>query len=384
MTSQNNPIMMKDEPTFILPKNQRFSCLGCGRCCMYPYAARLTKGDYKTLIAANIKKSKNSEKPLEPPIVSNSRYESHPYIISYEEKRCYFLTSNKQCLIELKSHSDNKPEACQRFPYLPHETPEGIFVGVDFTCPSIISNVGTEISERNYIDLKSIWHTVTSEPIFLTEGVSINWNSYISLENRSKYLIRHSESPDTALLAIYRTINQIIKNISSQNVSNENNLHNLIEDSFPLETTSDPSPSFVDIISDKIQLGIIPEISVQLNLPSDIDDWLTLPSAIDVNITPEENLRRYLLHSLFRKDLIKAPLSIVSNLESLIFRNALCQLYASQNALRKEHNQITNRNMADAIAMAELHRKQPPTDQSFTEIKFRNIISEFFLYIYGI
>ena len=54
------------------------------------------------------------------------------------QERCTFLSPNNQCQL----HQRAKPSGCRQFPFRLTRTPDGIFVGASFYCPSIQANEG--------------------------------------------------------------------------------------------------------------------------------------------------------------------------------------------------------------------------------------------------
>lgn len=117
-------------------REQKYSCHGCGNCCR-DFTVQLREEDL-----AKLREQEWESKLGEPVTVS---FRGMTFLRQRDDGACMFLMDNGLCRIHADFGFENKPIACQLFPF--HLTPgaEGIITGINFACQSVQENKGAEL-----------------------------------------------------------------------------------------------------------------------------------------------------------------------------------------------------------------------------------------------
>lgn len=125
-------------PILNLPvTDQRYSCHGCGNCCR-DFTVQLRAADFAKL------QEQAWEQRLNQPVTIEFR--GRTYLRQRPDGACIFLMDNGLCRIHAEFGFENKPIACQLFPF--HLTPEHhgrIAAGINFACQSVLENKGAAL-----------------------------------------------------------------------------------------------------------------------------------------------------------------------------------------------------------------------------------------------
>jgi lysine-N-methylase len=79
-----------------------------------------------------------------------------------DDGACVFLNEQGLCRIHAKFGEAAKPIACRIYPYAFHPAGRKIAVGLRFSCPSVVKNLGRPVREQS-ADLKSLANTIVPE-----------------------------------------------------------------------------------------------------------------------------------------------------------------------------------------------------------------------------
>lgn len=104
-----------------------------------------------------------------------------------EGERCVFLDQGASCRIHAQLGASQKPTTCQLFPFLPVETPDGLFVGASFYCTAIAQNHGRPLAEHSQ-DIARLgpYPRVGFEPARLDGQCRLGWDVYRRFEHELK------------------------------------------------------------------------------------------------------------------------------------------------------------------------------------------------------
>lgn len=102
------------------------------------------------------------------------------------DSRCIMLEGNL-CRIHRDLSPEMKPDVCRMFPFILVPTPDGVFAGVSFYCPSISENTGDPLEEYRPMaeEILRKMNPVlpdSKEEIPLGKSRYIEWSSYTALE----------------------------------------------------------------------------------------------------------------------------------------------------------------------------------------------------------
>ncbi len=133
MTPRSLPILMPRT------SEQRYSCHGCAGCCR-DFTVQLRADDI-----AKLNKQKWEQSLGQSPIVE---FRGRKWLRQREDGACVFLEDDGRCRIHAEFGLENKPLACQMFPFVLVPREKGIQVALSYACPSMINNRGADIASH--------------------------------------------------------------------------------------------------------------------------------------------------------------------------------------------------------------------------------------------
>lgn len=186
------PLHYLHMPTIGLPiltlavKSQRYSCHGCGNCCR-DFTVQLREDDIRKLEA------QGWEKKFGEPITVE--FKGTQYLRQRDDGACIFLTADGLCRIHAEYGFEEKPIACQFFPFSLSPVEGQVAMGINFACQSVLENKGADLASH-LKDLKRMAGRVEeiapgSRPPMLTRNLRASSCEIKSLiRNLDKWLKR--------------------------------------------------------------------------------------------------------------------------------------------------------------------------------------------------
>ena len=185
--------------TLKLPVIQNWSCHNCGGCCR------------EHLIEIDEEEKRRIEKQgwsasdgisMDRPVIQkigNGRYRlSHT-----DAGACVFLDENGLCRIHAKFGEPAKPLACRVYPYAVHPAGSRLTVSLRFSCPSVVQNLGTPVSEQHE-ELKTIARNITKGKHKQFSAPAIHGNEQLDWSDFLKFIsaIDDSLADDSVLFVV--------------------------------------------------------------------------------------------------------------------------------------------------------------------------------------
>lgn len=118
---------------------QRYSCHGCGACCR-DFTVQLRIDDVKKL-----REQRWAERLGFDPI---ARFRGRDYLRQRADGACVFLLEDGKCRVHGEFGFENKPIACQLFPYMVSPGTSSARMGVSFACTSVVENKGELLNQQ--------------------------------------------------------------------------------------------------------------------------------------------------------------------------------------------------------------------------------------------
>jgi Fe-S-cluster containining protein len=117
---------------------------------------------------------------------------------------CVMLTEDHLCAIHSIAGEAAKPQACQDFPWRYVETPNGVYVGLSFVCPSVRANSGRPVAAQE-AELTARYARAASvreapDVVALNPRKMISWSDYLQIETALVELISNAAEPLPARL----------------------------------------------------------------------------------------------------------------------------------------------------------------------------------------
>ncbi|MFO0872628.1 MAG: YkgJ family cysteine cluster protein [Phycisphaerales bacterium] len=138
---------------------QRYSCHGCGNCCR-DFTVQLRDDDLRVL------RDQRWEQRLGEAVTVEFR--GVTYLRQRDDGACIFLEPDGRCRIHAEFGLEAKPIACQLFPFSFAPGPDGVAIGLNFACQSVLENKGAALS-THAADLRRM---LASVPEAATRGAA--------------------------------------------------------------------------------------------------------------------------------------------------------------------------------------------------------------------
>lgn len=168
----------------------RYDCLTCGKGCRkgwhIPIEGDVLPGIEASAAAAAVRRE--GYVPVE-------RVGEQIVLGHRDDHRCVFLRPDQLCQVHAEAGLESKPLQCQQFPFIPVNTPDGIFVGLSFLCTAVQRDHGKPaVEHRGQVEslvtrlqaklggLKPEELRDRPTDIVLAMGSTVDWPTYLQLE----------------------------------------------------------------------------------------------------------------------------------------------------------------------------------------------------------
>ena len=133
-------------PRLELPVLQNWSCHNCGGCCRQ-HLIEVTEVERQRILGQNWTAQDGVHQPVlkwhaGPPW--RKRYR----LTHTEDGSCVFLNEKGLCRMHAKFGEASKPLPCRVYPFAFHPAGKSFTVSLRFSCPSVVANKGTPVSQR--------------------------------------------------------------------------------------------------------------------------------------------------------------------------------------------------------------------------------------------
>lgn len=169
------------------PTGQNYDCVQCGKSC------RMWRIESDPHTEKGIAASALAARRMEETGVSGV-FTKHPENgsshLTHHEGACLFLQGDNRCGVHAHLGAAAKPVVCRKFPFLPVNTPDGVFAGISYYCTAAKANHGRPI-EAHAENLKELLPLLNIRatgfaPLSLTAGSNavMEWAVYRRLEEQ--------------------------------------------------------------------------------------------------------------------------------------------------------------------------------------------------------
>jgi len=147
-----------------LPTIQNWSCHSCGGCCKQ-HLIEVTEEERQRIIKQNWTEEDGIPDD-QPTMVKMSRLPwKNVYRLGHQpDGSCVFLDEKGLCRIHAKFGESAKPWPCRIYPFAFHPAGKRITVSLRYSCPSVVSNLGNEVSKQGKA-LKEMTRAVVPEGV---------------------------------------------------------------------------------------------------------------------------------------------------------------------------------------------------------------------------
>jgi lysine-N-methylase len=131
-----------------LPTLQNWSCHNCGGCCKQ-HGIFITEAEKERIEKQGWNETNGVPKD-QPIFVKMAGVVGKAWhrLAHKPDGGCVFLDEKGLCRIHAKFGEPAKPLACRIYPYAFHPTGNGLTIGLRFSCPSVVANVGQPVTKQ--------------------------------------------------------------------------------------------------------------------------------------------------------------------------------------------------------------------------------------------
>jgi Fe-S-cluster containining protein len=195
----------------IFPDGFNYDCTACGQCCR-GWIMHIDERSHRELVKTDFYQAFSVSHPGQE-LFSVNREENTVSLETGERGFCVFQ-EDKLCSIHRALGMASKPLGCRQFPLRLKMTPDGIYVGLSFHCPSVQNNEGRPVSD--YRNLVQTWiddypcGPFDEASLFLDRNMAIDWRGYCVLENALVSLLDDGRTLEEALWTGFVTLCVIV------------------------------------------------------------------------------------------------------------------------------------------------------------------------------
>lgn len=189
----------------INPIEQNFSCNNCGFCCTTQWKIKVAPERVEGIKSTSQFQRLEKEGFIPLPIIDGEMQ-----VGRRDNGACVFHSGGRGgCAIHREKGSTAKPIVCQIFPYSLINSPEGYYLSLSFSCPSVVKGLGRPVSEQVAPLQKELAASSFFTPnplpadshVAVTHNKAMSWKSYVQAESALLDFLRGDHPVRDALKA---------------------------------------------------------------------------------------------------------------------------------------------------------------------------------------
>lgn len=194
-----------DTPPSLIFSKHGYDCLQCGKSCSKQWRILVDPDSKRRLESTEIyqlavRRGYKPLKQVDQPTGWHELCDASQKTSDESPSNCHFF-ANSLCQVHSSAGPEMKPRVCQQFPFLPLETPAGIFIGLSFRCTAVQANHGGSLEshreqlERLITGAKYRKVGFGAIPLNSSEQTQCDWESYLSLESGLMDILNRASNP---------------------------------------------------------------------------------------------------------------------------------------------------------------------------------------------
>lgn len=185
-------------PRLELPVLQNWSCHNCGGCCRQ-HLIEVTEAERQRILAQKW----TAEDGIHQPVMTwhaGPPWRKRYRLTHTSDGGCVFLDEKGLCRIHAKFGEAAKPLPCRIYPFAFHPAGKSFTVSLRFSCPSVVANKGTPVSQRMK-ELRGMAGDVVPEaalnsrPPLLTARDRLDWSDLMPFVEALDHTLADPSSP---------------------------------------------------------------------------------------------------------------------------------------------------------------------------------------------
>jgi Fe-S-cluster containining protein len=184
-----------------------YPCLGCGGCCQ---KWEICIGPETMAALKDTPLARRLDEATGGGGLFHYSEDMEIWLIKKVDERCVFLDGQEGCLIHKEIGYNAKPVFCREYPIRLFPTPDGIFVGASFKCPSVLEGPrGDTCSMTDEIEAWLKEHGARlplDRTCAFTDGITTDWEGYKAVEVFTGKCIESASTPGEGLWNAFMTM----------------------------------------------------------------------------------------------------------------------------------------------------------------------------------
>ena len=205
-------------PTSILiDPGTRFTCVPCGFCCSF-WDIPIERHRKDALLQKDWVRrlSHDLEEHLRQPLFRILGQDDQSLILR-RHGTCGFLDNRLLCSIHAAEGFDAKPAVCQQYPNIYYETPRGVEVVLDYSCPEVIRNTGELVRpEAVAKTLPREYVQKVGSTLPLNSRTRLDWEGYLPLEEALLQILEETVTYEEKILRLNHIIERLGQELKDQ------------------------------------------------------------------------------------------------------------------------------------------------------------------------
>ncbi|MCA9035033.1 MAG: YkgJ family cysteine cluster protein [Planctomycetaceae bacterium] len=172
-----------------LPVIQNWSCHNCGGCCR-EHMIEITEDEKKRID----RQGWTSEDGIPAGVSVTQSVGKGRYRLTHQaDGACIFLDSDGLCRIHAKFGEPAKPLACRVYPFAFHPAGNQLAVGLRFSCPSVVQNLGQRVVDQTR-DLQHLASQVVPDGHRMPPPPAIHGDQCVEWPDFHRFIVAFDES----------------------------------------------------------------------------------------------------------------------------------------------------------------------------------------------
>lgn len=217
-----------------LQPGARFDCVTDGSCCRDFVEFRVDAPAAERILSADWRACSDLPEREESPFYKPKKKGGDARLLKTRENRCGFLGEDDLCRLHKKYGAETKPLNCRAYPFRFVRTPGGIYVGMSFTCTSVLQDSGRPLEshgeELRRLAAEDFLQDEVTDPIRLDSSLALGWDQYLAVEKAlDEILAAERDTVETCLIAGHAWLGMLRKMLGAADAADPGAIDKILE-----------------------------------------------------------------------------------------------------------------------------------------------------------
>ena len=249
--------------SILIDPGTRFTCVPCGFCCGFwdihidrQRKESLAQKDWFRTLSHDLEERQHQS-------LFKILGQGDQLLIQRQRGACSFLDSRMLCSIHASEGFEAKPVVCQQYPNIYYETPRGLEVFLDYSCPEVVRNTGEPVTaEAVAKTLPREYVQKVSSTFPLNSKTTLDWEGYQRLEQAFLQILEKPLAYEERILHLDQLIKELTRKLKNQPTAQRNEVSEALTE-IQAEDTSDLARKIQQVSSSSSKRDLYLAILVQ-------------------------------------------------------------------------------------------------------------------------